>query len=100
MRVIFTEPALADVEDIREYLSAHYPFTMPSVERRIQVVLNHIASWPKSGRPVGRWCWPMWLRPRGVIRWMRPPPVQQFSRQTDTRRPGRRPELLCPSAFS
>lgn len=52
MRVIFTEPALADVEDIREYLSAHYPFTMPSVERRIQVVLNHIASWPKSGRPV------------------------------------------------
>lgn len=49
MRVVFTAPALADVEDIRVYLAVHYSLTMPSVERRIRVVLNYIACWPETG---------------------------------------------------
>lgn len=52
MKIVFTEPALSDIEDIRAYLAVHYPHVAPSVERRLRIVLTRIARWPESAPPV------------------------------------------------
>jgi plasmid stabilization system protein ParE len=49
MNLRFTRSALADLGEIRAYLSVHYPGTQPAVERRLQNVLSRIATFPQSG---------------------------------------------------
>jgi plasmid stabilization system protein ParE len=52
MKVVFTKPALADLDEISAYLLTEYPAIAPAVERRIRVVLERIAEWPESGQRV------------------------------------------------
>ncbi len=42
MNLRFTRSALADLEEIRAYLSVHYPGTQPAEVRRLQTVLSRI----------------------------------------------------------
>jgi len=50
MRVVLTEPALEDIEEIRAYLAIHYPQVAPSVERRFRLAFARIAEWPESAQ--------------------------------------------------
>jgi plasmid stabilization system protein ParE len=52
MRVVFTQTALADLDDLLSYTSANYPDVMPGLERRIRAVLERIEQWPESARKV------------------------------------------------
>ena len=50
MRVVYTDPALADLEEITAWLKEHYPGLGRAVERRLGIVVDHIARWPESMR--------------------------------------------------
>jgi toxin ParE1/3/4 len=52
MKVVYTDEALADINHIADWLSAHYPAVAPAVGRRIQTVVARIARWPDSARIV------------------------------------------------
>jgi toxin ParE1/3/4 len=52
MKVVFTEAALADLDDILSFTSSHYPASATLVEGRIRFVLSRISKWPKSARVV------------------------------------------------
>ena len=52
MRVVFTDPALEDVEAIYAYITARYPHISLSVERRFRLVLARIGAWPESAQRV------------------------------------------------
>ena len=52
MKVTYTDDALADLRDISDWLSIHYPTIAPHVARRIQDVVAHLARWPDSARRV------------------------------------------------
>jgi toxin ParE1/3/4 len=48
MRVVYTDPARTDLEEIRTFLTAHYPLLLPTLERRIRHVTRRISMWPES----------------------------------------------------
>lgn len=50
MKVVFTEPALRDLEEIAAWLREHYPGQGRSVARRLGIIVEHIARWPESMR--------------------------------------------------
>jgi toxin ParE1/3/4 len=50
MKVIFADAALRDIEDITVWLKANYPGIGKTVERRMRLVVAHIARWPGSMR--------------------------------------------------
>ncbi|MEA2979758.1 MAG: hypothetical protein QOF09_1581 [Alphaproteobacteria bacterium] len=50
MKVVYTEEALNDLDEIASWLIVHYPAIAPAVERRIRGVVAHIARWPQSAR--------------------------------------------------
>jgi toxin ParE1/3/4 len=50
MKVVFTAPALADLDEILAYTSEHYPQLVEPVEQRIRTVLEHVRAWPESTR--------------------------------------------------
>ena len=52
MKVIFTEPALDDLEEIRAYIEQNYPSIRRSFERRLTAVIAHIGRWPEGSRRV------------------------------------------------
>jgi toxin ParE1/3/4 len=52
MRVVYTDDALADIDDILLWLAGNYPAIAPSVLRRIENVVARIRPWPQSARPV------------------------------------------------
>ena len=52
MKVVFTEAALADLDDIASYLAANYPSAAPAVERRLRLAITRIARWPQSAQQV------------------------------------------------
>ena len=54
MKVVYTEPALDDLADITAWLTEHYPGLGRAVERRLAVVVAHIARWPESMRRSAR----------------------------------------------
>jgi plasmid stabilization system protein ParE len=51
MKVVYTDEALADLDSILGYISAHYPATYPRFERRLQMVQARIAAWPETVKP-------------------------------------------------
>ena len=51
MKVVYTDAALRDLDDITIWLTAHYPGLGAAVERRLRIVVAHIARWPDSMRP-------------------------------------------------
>ena len=50
MKVIYTDAALRDLDDITIWLTAHYPGIGAAVERRLRIVVAHVARWPQSMR--------------------------------------------------
>ena len=50
MKVVFTEPALEDLRNIRDYTTAHYPRSLPDLGRRINDTLTRIGTWPEAAR--------------------------------------------------
>jgi toxin ParE1/3/4 len=52
MRIIFTETALSDLNQIFEYLTSNYPTLVGPVEQRINSVLTRLQDWPESARKV------------------------------------------------
>jgi toxin ParE1/3/4 len=52
MKIIFTETALTDLDEIFEYLASNYPTLVSSVEQRINSVLARLQEWPESARKV------------------------------------------------
>ena len=50
MRVVYTDEALRDLDEITLWLKAHYPGVGAAVERRLRLVVAHIARWPESMR--------------------------------------------------
>ena len=46
MKIVLTEPALADLESIWEYTSTHYPANLPKIERRFRIILERISELP------------------------------------------------------
>jgi hypothetical protein len=51
MRVVWTDAALADVDDILAFTAANYPMLVNSVERRIRAVVERLGTWPASAEP-------------------------------------------------
>jgi plasmid stabilization system protein ParE len=54
VKVVYTEPALRDLDEIAVWLEQHYPGLGRVVERRLRIVVAHIARWPQSMRPSTR----------------------------------------------
>ena len=52
MKVVFADPALEDLEAIRDYITAHCPPISLSVERRFRFVFARISAWPESAQRV------------------------------------------------
>jgi plasmid stabilization system protein ParE len=52
MKVVFTEPALDDLNEIRRYLQTHYPGIATSVEKRLRIVVARVSRWPESAASV------------------------------------------------
>lgn len=52
MKVVFTDPALEDIEAIHAYITARYPHVSSSVERRFRLVLARVGAWPESAQRV------------------------------------------------
>lgn len=50
MKVVYTDKALRDIEEIGAYLAVHYPAVVPAVRNRIHAVVAHIGGWPESAR--------------------------------------------------
>ncbi len=52
MKVVWTESALADLDEILAYTAEHYPSLVGPLERRIRAAVARIADWPLSARVV------------------------------------------------
>jgi len=50
VKVVYTEPALGDLAEITSWLKQNYPGLGRAVERRLKVVVAHIARWPESAQ--------------------------------------------------
>jgi plasmid stabilization system protein ParE len=50
VKVVYTDAALRDLDDISIWLTAHYPGIGAAVERRLRLVVAHVARWPQSMR--------------------------------------------------
>ena len=48
MKVRFTESALEDIHEIRQFLLSSYPSIVAHVERQIRTVTDRIGAWPES----------------------------------------------------
>jgi plasmid stabilization system protein ParE len=78
MKVVFTDEALRDLDDISDWLSVHYPGLGAAVDRRLRVVIARIGRWPDSGRaskghpavrviPLPRYPYKVFYRARDVV---------------------------------
>jgi toxin ParE1/3/4 len=50
MKIVWTEDALRDLDEIATYLAVHYPSIAPAVERRVKTAVAWIGRWPKGAR--------------------------------------------------
>jgi toxin ParE1/3/4 len=50
VKVVFTDEALRDLDEIAAYVAEHYPSVAPAVEARIRTVIAWIGRWPLSTR--------------------------------------------------
>jgi toxin ParE1/3/4 len=75
MKVIYTEAALRDLDEITAWLNANYPGVGRALERRLRIVVAHITRWPESMRrsrrhpdvrvaPLGRYPYKIFYRVR------------------------------------
>lgn len=52
MKVVWTQAALADLDDILAYTAENYPSLVGPIETRIRAVVARIGRWPESARIV------------------------------------------------
>lgn len=50
MKVVYTEPALRDLDEITLWVNQHHPGLGRAIERRLSIVVAHISRWPESMR--------------------------------------------------
>ena len=52
MRIVFTDEAQRDLDEILDFIAAHYPTVALSFQQRLRTVLQRIGKWPKSAEEV------------------------------------------------
>ena len=52
MRVVYTDEALHDLEDILRFIATNFPTAYPSFELRLRAIERRIGQWPQSAREV------------------------------------------------
>jgi toxin ParE1/3/4 len=52
MRVVYTDQALHDLDDILRYIAAHFPTAYQSFERHLRTIELRIGQWPQSAQQV------------------------------------------------
>jgi toxin ParE1/3/4 len=52
MRVVYTDEALLDLDDILKYIAAHFPAAYQSFELRLHTIVLRIGQWPQSAQQV------------------------------------------------
>jgi toxin ParE1/3/4 len=52
MKVVFTEDALRDLDDILQYISKNYPAVYGPFEKRLRTTVTRIRAWPQSAQEV------------------------------------------------
>lgn len=52
MKVIYTDAALRDLEEILEFLAANYPAVCGPFQKRICAIERRIGQWPKSAHEI------------------------------------------------
>ncbi|HET7848527.1 MAG TPA: type II toxin-antitoxin system RelE/ParE family toxin [Pseudolabrys sp.] len=52
MKVIFTDEATRDLDEILTYISAHYPAVYRPFEKRLRTIITRMRNWPESGQEV------------------------------------------------
>jgi plasmid stabilization system protein ParE len=52
MKVVWTEAARADLDDILSYTKEHFPAQLEALERRIKAVVERVVYMPESARSV------------------------------------------------
>lgn len=52
MKIVFTGPALVDLDEILTYTGENYPHLVDSIEDRIHEVIAHIRRWPRNARMI------------------------------------------------
>ncbi|MBS4082899.1 MAG: type II toxin-antitoxin system RelE/ParE family toxin [Rhizobiales bacterium] len=52
MKVVFTDEALRDLDDILTYITLHYPGVLPAFELRLRAVFDRLTSFPESAQEV------------------------------------------------
>jgi toxin ParE1/3/4 len=54
MRIVFTDEALRDLDEILDFIAAHYPTIASSFQQRLRTVVQRIGNWPKSAEEVAQ----------------------------------------------
>jgi toxin ParE1/3/4 len=54
MRIVFTDEALRDLDEILNFIAEHYPATASPFQQRLRTVLRRIGTWPGSAEEVGQ----------------------------------------------
>lgn len=52
MKVVFTEDALRDLDEILHYISTNYPGVYGPFESRLRTIVTRIGTWPHSAQEV------------------------------------------------
>ena len=52
MKVVFTDDALRDLDEILQYISEHYPSVYRPFETRLRTIVTRIGTWPESAQEV------------------------------------------------
>ena len=52
MKVIFTEEALRDLDEILHFIARNYPTISLAFEKRLRTLLERIGTWPHSSQQV------------------------------------------------
>ena len=52
MKVLYTDEALRDLDEILEFIELNYPTITAAFERRVRAIERRIAKWPKSAEEV------------------------------------------------
>lgn len=52
MKVVFTDEALRDLDEIFQFISANYPAVYRPFEKRLRTIVTRIGTWPESAQEV------------------------------------------------
>ena len=54
MKVVYTEDALRDLDEILDYIDANYPLVSEAFRDRLRAITARIARWPESAEEVAQ----------------------------------------------